>query len=106
MTTPKRRDEIDRIFAVALECDSTERAAFLAEACGDDVQLRAAVESLLANHVSESFGGYAVQDVTRQLDKRVGEPTSDRIGRYQIIRSLGAGGMGRVYLGLDEQLNR
>ena len=106
MTTPKRRHEIDRIFAAALERDSTERAAFLAEACGDDVQLRAEVESLLANHASESFGGYAVQDVTRQLDKRVGEPTSDRIGRYQIIRSLGAGGMGRVYLGLDEQLNR
>src|SRR6201988_206261 len=106
MTKSKRRHEIDGIIAAALGRASAERAAFLAEACGDDAQLRAEVESLLANDVSESFVGDAVQDATRPLERRVGEPTSDRIGRYQIIRSLGAGGMGRVYLGLDEQLNR
>ncbi len=107
MTTPQRWQEIDRIFADALECEPAERAAFLEEACGGDEELRKEVESLLANDMPESLAGdHAVQEATRLLVKKAGERTIDRIGRYQIIRSLGAGGMGRVYLGLDEQLNR
>jgi serine/threonine-protein kinase len=107
MTTPARWQEIDRIFAAALEREPTVRAAFLDEACGEDEQLRAEVESLLANDIPESLaGGHAVQAATRLLERREGELTSDKIGRYRIIRSLGVGGMGHVYLGLDEQLNR
>jgi eukaryotic-like serine/threonine-protein kinase len=107
MTTPKRRQEIDRIFAAALERDSAERSAFLDEVCAGDERLHEEVELLLANDVPESLvGGYAAQEATRLLEQRAGEVTPDKIGRYQIIRSLGAGGMGRVYLGLDDQLNR
>jgi len=40
MTTPKRWKEIDGICAAALECDSAERLALLAEACGEEEQLR------------------------------------------------------------------
>jgi hypothetical protein len=95
MTTPTRWQEIDRIFAAALERDSAERSAFLDEACAGDEQLRAEVESLLANDIPESLvAGYAVQAATRLLEKRAGEVPTKRIGRYQIIRSLGAGGMG------------
>ncbi len=107
MTTPQRWKEIDRIFATALERAPAERAAFLDEACAGDELLRREVESLLANDLPESLaGGYAVLAATRLLEQRVADLPIDRIGRYQIIRSLGAGGMGRVYLGLDEQLNR
>src|SRR3989442_15070359 len=107
MTTPKRWQEIDRIFSATVEREPARHAAFLAEACGSDEQLRKEVESLLAHDMPESLaGGCAVQEATRLLEKRAGELTSDRIGRYQIVRSLGVGGMGRVYLGLDEQLNR
>lgn len=107
MTTPTRWQEIDRIFAAALELEPSERAAFLAEACSGDELLRKEVESLLANDIPESLvGGHAVEAATRLLGQRAGDLTIGRIGRYQIIRPLGAGGMGRVYLGLDEQLNR
>lgn len=99
--------EIDVIFAAALDREPAERAAFLEDACDGDEVLRREVESLLANDIPESLvEGYAVQEATRFLKKKAGELTSVRIGRYQIIRSLGVGGMGRVYLGLDEQLNR
>jgi serine/threonine protein kinase/Tfp pilus assembly protein PilF len=99
--------EIDAIFAAALDREPAERAAFLDDACDGDEVLRREVESLLANDIPESLvEGYAVQEATRLLKKKAGELTSVRIGRYQIIRSLGVGGMGRVYLGLDEQLNR
>lgn len=107
MTTPKRWQEIDRIFAAALEREPARRAAFLDEVCADDELLRQEVESLLAHDTPESLvGADAVQQATRLLKKKAGELTIKRIGRYQILKTLGAGGMGRVYLGLDEQLNR
>ena len=105
--TPQRWQEIDCIFAAALEHEPAERAAFLAEACGDDELLQKEVESLLAHDIPESLvGEAAVHEATRLLQKKAEPITPDRIGRYQIIRSLGAGGMGRVYLGLDDQLHR
>jgi serine/threonine protein kinase/Flp pilus assembly protein TadD len=104
---PHRWKEIDEIFAAALERDLAERPAFLVKACGDDEQLRQEVESLIAHIVPDSMDeGRAVEEATRLLGQTATEPTIERIGRYQVIRSLGAGGMGRVYLGHDEQLNR
>ena len=47
----KRVPNLQSVFAAALELISpTERARYLAEACGDDQKLRAEVESLLAAH--------------------------------------------------------
>jgi serine/threonine protein kinase len=104
---PQRWKEIDDIFAAALERDATERPAFLAESCGADAQLRQEVESLIAHVVPESLvGGQALEEATRLLVNGSTEPAIESIGRYKIIRSLGSGGMGHVYLGLDEQLNR
>jgi len=52
-TTPvsaERWDEMTSIFADAAELPPAERAAFVAQACGTDAELRAEVESLLAPH--------------------------------------------------------
>ncbi len=57
MTTPKRWQEIDRIFAEALEREPGARSEFLDEACAGDKQLRAEVESLIAHDVPESLVG-------------------------------------------------
>ncbi|MEP6819910.1 MAG: protein kinase [bacterium] len=105
MSKPQSWQEIDRIFAAALEREPAERPAFLDEACGGDEQLRKEVESLIAHDVPESLvGSSAVEEATRLL--RIGLLAGERIGPYQIIRSLGAGGMGHVYLAQDERLNR
>ena len=47
--TTDRRQQILRLYHLALARESDDRRAFLAEACGDDDRLRHDVESLLAH---------------------------------------------------------
>ncbi|MEO8436147.1 MAG: hypothetical protein ABI596_14695 [Pyrinomonadaceae bacterium] len=68
MTTTQRWQEIDRVFAAALDCEPARRAAFLDEACAGDELLRKEVDSLLANDLPGSLvGDAAVQEATRLL---------------------------------------
>lgn len=108
MTTPTRWQEIDRIFAAALEREPAARAAFLDKACAGDEELRKEVESLLAHDEPESLsGGQAIEEATRLLvNTRAEDLPPEYIGPYQVTRSLGAGGMGHVYLAHDLRLNR
>ncbi len=104
MTTPERWQEIDRVFAAALELEPEEREAFLDRACAGDKQLRTQVESLIAHDGPESFVG-GPEEATRVL-ANVKLGLDEAIGPYRIIRALGAGGMGHVYLCHDKRLNR
>jgi Tol biopolymer transport system component len=110
MTTPQRWQEIDRLFAVAIEREPAQRAAFLDEACAGDEVLRKEVESLLANDLPESLvGGPAVQEARRLLEQRAAHiciSPNMRLGRYEIRSQLGSGGMGEVYLARDPKINR
>ena len=44
---PEQRERLAELVEHAFELEGTERAAFLAQACGDDLELRAEVEALL-----------------------------------------------------------
>lgn len=55
MTTPAHA-RAKALFLAALSKPAADRRAFLAEACGTDVELRQDVESLLAHHVEEDGG--------------------------------------------------
>jgi hypothetical protein len=46
--TPERWQQIDALYVAAKERKPDERSAFLAEACGEDSELRDKVESMLA----------------------------------------------------------
>lgn len=107
--TPERYKQIGQLYHAALELGPEERVRFLDGACGSDEELRREVETLLEAH--ERAGHYSAspaQEVAArmlavdQTESRIGR----RIGHYQILSLLGAGGMGQVYLAEDARLER
>jgi TolB-like protein len=103
---PERLQKLDDLFQAALEMPAESRPAFLDDACADDEALRAEVESLL--HAHDRAGSF-IQESASDI---AGEWAADQnllgrsIGKYAVRSSLGAGGMGEIYLAEDAQLGR
>ncbi len=102
---PARWDQLKSILDEALqEPSEATRAALLKERCADDTLLLREAESLLAeantllNAPKDWLEGGA-QAATRTFwdDKEVSR-VGQRIGAYVVVRQLGRGGMGAVYL--------
>ena len=105
--TPQRFERVREIYHAALDRPSDQRAVFLEQVCSDDAGLRQEVLSLLAAKSQAGTFMATVPGADTQPARPAGAPlTGCVLGSYEILSPLGAGGMGEVYLALDQRLER
>ena len=92
-----RWPRVKDIFQSALDRAPGERTAFVSEACGEDRDLRAEVESLLLAHQQAGSFAEAALGMTDSGSNLIGR----EIGAYRILSVLGVGGMAEVYRARD-----
>ncbi len=103
---------VKAVVVEALDRPREERAAFVVEACGSDSELRREVESLLAQDDAPApildadlSDREALEALVDALDEVTPEPGM-KVGRFEIVREIGRGGMGHVFLARDTRLGR
>jgi eukaryotic-like serine/threonine-protein kinase len=94
--TPDRWQRVKTVVADALECSPTTRQAFISDACADDDVVYREVESMLS--VSASKLDACVEELAGTRESRADAVAGERIGAYEVVREIGRGGMGAVYL--------
>src|SRR5262249_27253396 len=92
-----RQERLKQILSAALEYESAARAAFLDQNCLDDDEMRRELEELIT--ASETADDFLETPLFRV---RTGLPpeamAGRRLGQYRLVRRIGRGGMGAVYL--------
>lgn len=110
--TPERFRQVETIFHAALRCEPVERDAFVAARCADDDDLRRAVQDLLRHDASGGIEpAQPFRTAVRSVVETAMRPSESglrpiSVGGYRILRPLGEGGFGVVYLAQQDHPRR
>lgn len=108
MPPEERAAQVAELFDSAIECETSERAAFLDQRCGADAELRAEVESLLnaAKRADDFLDRSPLEALAEPPPTGGAFAAGDVVGSYEIVSLIGRGGMGEVYLASDQRVRR
>ena len=102
--TAERWKQIEELFHSASAQPAPQRKSFLEAACKGDSALLAKVEELLASSEDSSWDHHIKHAVEKAATERVSTDAADAAagtdmaGPYKLLRPIGSGGMGQVFL--------